>query len=120
MASTRNINTRENYKVQQRNFDSALNYELYQNSQSGAAYSPALPVLGFNPSHLSRNDLAYNPIEIESSLFGINSTNLVNPAPAVVPQLKTLRGTKFFDRLPLVMPNDFVVPDNQRAFPVPE
>ena len=42
-----------------------------------------------------RDALSGNPIEIESSLFGINSTNLVDPAPAVIPQLKTLRETKF-------------------------
>lgn len=118
MASTRNINTQNNYKIQQRNFDSIINYELYQNSQSGAAYSPALPVLGFNPSHLSRNDLAYNPVEIESSLFGINSTNLVNPQPNVNPQLKTLPEKSFFKTLPLVMPKPLAIEKNQRPFPI--
>tara|TARA_B100001142_G_C14334127_1_gene655222 strand:- start:1672 stop:2028 length:357 start_codon:yes stop_codon:yes gene_type:complete len=118
MASTRNINTRENYKIQQRNFESFLNYELYENSQTGAAYSPALPVLGFNPSHLSRNDLAYNPIEIESSLFGINSTNLVNPQPAVNPQLKTLPEKSFFKTVPLVMPIPMAIEKKQRPFPI--
>ena len=34
--------------------------------------------------------LSYNPIDIESSLFGINSTNLVNPQPPVKPEIKVL------------------------------
>ena len=34
--------------------------------------------------------LSYNPVDIESSLFGINSTNLVNPQPPVKPEIKIL------------------------------
>ena len=34
--------------------------------------------------------LSYNPIDTESSLFGINSTNLVDPQPPVKPEIKIL------------------------------
>jgi len=118
MASTRNKNTQENYKIQQMNFRQLEDYELYENSQSGAAFSPSLPVLGFNPSRMSRNDLAHNPIEIESSLFGINSTNLVNPQNKVVPQQKTLPEKEFFKRQELIMPNPLAIEKNQRPFPI--
>ena len=118
MASTRNKNTQENYKIQQMNFRQMQDYELYENSQSGAAYSPSLPVLGFNPSHMSRNDLAHNPIEIESSLFGINSTNLVNPQNEVIPQPKILREEEFFKRPELIMPVPLAIERNQRPFPI--
>ena len=120
MASTRNKNTNTNYCIQQRQFQDNMLYNTYTHSQWGESYTTHLPTYGLNTPNLPRDKLSSNPIETESYLFGINSTNLVNPAPAVVPQLKTLRGTKFFDRLPLVMPKDFVVPTDQRAFPVPE
>ena len=120
MASTRNNNTKGDYCLRQRSIKQQRDHIEYVNGPSGSAYDPALPCLGFNPSHMPAATFSKNPVEIESSLFGINSTNLVNPAPAVVPQLKTLRETKFFDRMPLVMPLDLVIPNNQRAFPVPE
>ena len=121
MASTRNINSPGDYKLEQQTFARNLDTNLYKYGANGMAYNPGLPCGGSAPPSLMwRDALSGNPIEIESALFGINSTNLVNPAPAVVPQLKTLRETKFFDRMSLVMPKDLVVPANQRAFPVPE
>ena len=121
MASTRNKNAPGDYKLEQQAFARNLDANLYKYSSNGMAYTPGLPVGGSAPPSLMwRDALSGNPIEIESSLFGINSTNLVNPASAVVPQLKTLRDTKFFDRMPIVMPQDLVVPSNQRSFPVPE
>ena len=121
MASTRNKNSPGDYKLEQQAFTRNLDANLYKYGSNGMAYNPGLPVGGSAPPSLMwRDALSGNPIEIESALFGINSTNLVNPASAVVPQLKTLRDTKFFDRLPLVMPQDLVVPSNQRSFPGPE
>ena len=121
MASTRSKNDRGDYKLEQQAFARNLDTNLYKYGANGMAYNPGLPCGGSAPPSLMwRDALSGNPIEIESALFGINSTNLVNPAAPVVPQLKTLRDTKFFDRMPLVMPKDLVVPSNQRAFPVPE
>ena len=118
MASTRNINTPGDYAAEQSIFKRQIHYLL--NKEYGEVTPTYAAGKGLIQGHLPDHKLSGNPNDIESSLFGIGSTNLVNPAPAVVPQLKTLRGTKFFDRLPLVMPKDFVVPTNQRAFPVPE
>ena len=121
MSSTRNINTPGDYKQQQDVFSRNLDINLYKYGSNGMAYNPGLPNGGSAPpSKMWRDSLSSNPIEIESVLFGINSTNLVNPQSAVQPQLKTLRTTQFFDRLPLVMPKDLVIPSNQRSFPVPE
>ena len=47
-----------------------------------------------------------------------NSTNLVNPQPAVNPQLKTLPEKSFFKTLPLVMPKPLAIEKNQRPFPI--
>ena len=57
------------------------------------------------------DNLSYNPIEIESVLFGIGSTNLVNPKPLVLPQLKTLPEVSFFERERVIMQKK-VSPDN--------
>ena len=120
MASTRNNNTPGNYCIQQRGYSLALKYDLYQNSQYGDAYKPAIPCLGYTPSHMPWNTLSNNPVEIESTLFGINSTNLVTPQPPVKPQLKTVPTKSFFQRIPLIMPKPLVIEARQRPFPVPE
>ena len=96
-------------KFQQRQFKLANDYELYQNSSYGPAYDPAIPCVGYTPSHMARNTLSRNPIEIESALFGINSTNLVEPQKPVKPQLKTVPMKQFFQRAPLLrrLPTNF-------------
>ena len=121
MASTRNINTCGDFKIQQNAFQRNFQEVTFKYGANGSAYQPALPCGGSAPPSLMwRDSLSYNPIEIESALFGINSTNLVDPQPPVNPQLKSLRNVSFFERTPLIMPKPLVVPDKQRAFPVPE
>lgn len=115
MASTRNKNTTGNYILEQRSLDLAREYDLYKNAPNGPAYDPALPEFGFNPSTMGRDNFAYNSIDIETALFGISSTNLVNPQPRVEPELKRLPEIKYFDRLPkLIMPMPLVIENNQR------
>jgi len=120
MASTRNNNTPGNYCLQQRSYKQSRSHVEYVNGPSGVAYKNALPCLGFNPSHMPASAFSCNPVEIESSLFGINSTNLVDPQPDVVPQLKHVNEQAYFKTSPLIMPKDLVVLKNQRPFPVPE
>ena len=120
MASTRNNNCPGNYCLQQRSYHESSNYNSYQYSQYGNAYDPAIPCFGIIPSHMPRDTLSSNPVEIESALFGINSTNLVHPQPPVVPQLKTIQGKTFFERIPMIMPKPLVLERGQRPFPVPE
>lgn len=114
MASTRNRNTRNNYCIEQRQFKDNLIYNTNLHSQYGEAYSTNLPTYGLNPPSLPRNKLSKNPIEIESTLFGINSTNLVNPAPPVKPKLNHLDNLTFFNKLPLFVPEPLVIKNNQR------
>ena len=52
----------------------------------------------YNFSKVPSDVLSHNPTDIESSLWGINSTNLVTPAPSLVPNLKTLPTISFFDK----------------------
>ena len=120
MASTRNINTPSDYCLQQRSYKDSLKYNEYENSQAGRAYHNALPCMGITPSHMPREAFSKNSVEIESSLFGINSTNLVTPQQPVVPHLKTLPEVSYFERLPMYMPEHLVVETDQRPFPIPK
>ena len=120
MASTRNNNTPGNYCLQQRAYSLAVNYDLYKNSQYGHACTPAIPAVGYTPSHMPRDTLSTNPVEIESALFGINSTNLVTTTPSVKPNLQTVPEIEYFTRIPMIMPNPLVIESNQRPFPIPE
>ena len=120
MASTRNINTPSDYCLQQKSYRKALHYDLYKYSQYGETTKPSIPCVGYMPSHMPWNTLSKNPVEIESALFGINSTNLVNPQPSVKPQLNTIPMQSFFQRTPMIMPKPLVMEHNQRPFPIPE
>tara|TARA_B100001769_G_scaffold275297_1_gene276940 strand:+ start:2929 stop:3285 length:357 start_codon:yes stop_codon:yes gene_type:complete len=114
MASTRSKNTPGNYELEQKVNTLSKNYDLYKHSQHGSPYKTAIPTLGYMPNFISRDALSTNPIDIESALLGINSTNLVEPKPNTIAHLKKLPEKEFFNRLPLIMPNNLVIEDNQR------
>jgi hypothetical protein len=119
MASTRNKNTRGNYCLEQREYRESSGYTLYPNSQYGAAYETRLPGTGLLPAQIPANQLSHNAPDIESFLFGINSTNLVNPSPVFVPELKELCWSNTFKKGPVYIPEPLVIERNQRPFPVP-
>ena len=119
MASTRNINTPGNYNLEQRQFKQSETYTLYPNSQYGAAYNTRLPGNGLLPAQIPWNKMSYNAPDIESFLLGINSTNLVNPAPCFVPELAKLDSTNIYEKGPIFIPEPLVIEKNQRPFPVP-
>lgn len=114
MASTRNKNTQGNYCLEQREYQSSRTYTLYENSQYGAAYNTKLPGNGLNPGQIPGNKMSHNAPDIESFLFGINSTNLVNPAPTFVPELTNLGASNVFEKSVVYIPEPLVVEKNQR------
>lgn len=118
MASTRNNNTPSNYCLQQKEYALARDWQLYKHSAYGSVTNPVIPCLGYTPSHMPRDTLSCNPVEIESALFGINSTNLVSPQQPVNPQLKNIPMKPWFQTTPLIMPIPLVMENNQRPFPV--
>jgi hypothetical protein len=120
MTSTRNKNTKSDYCLQQRENILLNNYNIYENSQYGSAYKASIPCLGITPSHMSRDVLSNNSIDIESSLFGINSSNLVEEKKPVIPELKNIPSISYFERIELIMPKPLVVEKFQRPFPIPE
>ena len=120
MADTRNNNMPGNYCLQQKSMQHILDYELYEHSQYGHAVNPAIPCVGYTPSHMPRNTLSNNPVEIESQLFGIGSCNLVSSKPPVTPELHTVPEIGFFARVPLIRAPAFIPDKDQRPFPIPE
>jgi hypothetical protein len=118
MASTRNINSRGDYSLEQNYYGLARIYNNYTHSAQGLAYTPTIPEIGITPGHMPRGTLSNNPIEIESMLFGIGSTNLVKPQKPIKPDLKQIPSSKFFDRLIVHMPKPLVMEKDQRPYPI--
>ena len=119
MASTRARNLPRDYRLQQQSYENASQHIEYKHGPTGTPVQPAFPVLGSIPSRFNWNDLAFNPVEIENVLWGINANNLVKPRKPVTPQLKQLKYAKFFERAPVVLPVPFYPLINQRPFVVP-
>lgn len=118
MASTRNKNTTGDYSLEQRINSLANMYSLYPNSQYGEAYNISLPEVGLVPSKMSNNIFSKNAVDIESGLFGINSTNLVKETEKCVPDWKSPIPTKsYFDRIQMIMPTPLVIIKDQRYLP---
>lgn len=112
MASTRNCNQRGDYKMEQRQNDDRLNYLQYENF--GKSNNVVFPDTGINMGGIHAQSLSDNSCDIESALFGINSTNLENPRPELTTQLKPMQSHAFFERPTLVMPKNFVQILDQR------
>jgi hypothetical protein len=70
------------------------------------------------PDRMPRDTLSKNSVDIESMLRGIGSTNLVVPQKPIIPQLKTVPTSVFFDRLIVNMPKPLVVEKDQRPYPI--
>jgi hypothetical protein len=115
MASTRNKNTPGNYCLEQRQNTNSEKWLSYGNGVNGSD----LAGYGFIQGPMPWNKLSHNPADIESFLFGINSTNLVNPAGPLTPELKCLQSKDLFKRSDIIMPVPLVVPKDQRPFPLP-
>jgi hypothetical protein len=69
---------------------------------------------------MPREAFSMNSVEIESSLFGINANNLVNPQAPITPVLIRLPEVCYFNTLPLYIPEPLVVEAAQRPFPIPK
>ena len=111
MASTRNKNTQGDYKFQQRNNVLA---DAYKVNEYGKSYRDARPTQNINYGKLSRETLSDNPIDIETQLFGIGSTNLVNPKTDVRPELNSIGYVDFTDPKNMVHAPEMIIMNNQR------
>ena len=113
MASTRNINNFNNYCHSQSELKRHREYVLQPMKR--IHHSPALPNVGINaPQYMPNTALSNNSVDIESRLFGINSTNLVNPQKPMYPTLHSLPTKTFFERPYHIFPQFTYHKDNQR------
>lgn len=118
MTSTRNKNSKGNYNLEQDQYKMSSNYISFENSSYGGAFITSIPDIGIIPSRVAPHHFSKNPIDIENMLFGINSTNLVNPTHKITPQLRTPRKSIFFQRQTIIMPKPLVIEPNQRPYPI--
>jgi hypothetical protein len=118
MASTRNKNTIGNYALEQKSYKNNETYCLYTNSQYGESYSTNLPGYGLLAGSLPRDKLSHNAVETESFLFGIGSTNLIEPKPCFDPRCIDLQQVNIYTPKKLIMPQALSMEPN-RPFPCP-
>jgi len=118
MASTRNKNTFGDYHLEQKEYKQFEKYTLYPHSQYGAAYNTRFSGNGLLPGQIPWNKLSYNAADTESFLFGINSTNLVKPAPCFVPEIVKLSSTNIYEKQETWIPEPLIIEKNQRPFPI--
>ena len=114
MASTRNKNTPGNYNLEQWS-KYKINSELHYTYQpNGKSVMTNLPGNGLLTGKIALSNLSQNYVDIESSLLGIGSTNLVNPLPAVKPKIYDLKSLNIFEKQDTFIPAPLKIQSNQR------
>ena len=113
MASTRNRNTPLDYNLEKKNNNLQQQHNLY--SSAGRPTSECMPAIGYTPSHMAREALSNNSIDIESSLYGIGASNLVEPCEPVNPSIRNIEFKEWFERQKeVIMPYPLVFNDKTR------
>ena len=102
MASTRNLNTPSDYKLEKLKDKKMNEYLHYQGA--GVHQFPALFKNGPNPKmYFERSNMT----EVESMLRGIRATNLEGESFSVEPRANNLNEISYFDKLPLIIPPSY-------------
>jgi len=130
MASTRNKNTESNYRLEMQQYRNNENYTLYPHSSHGVASETRWAGNGLLPGQIPLTQLSNNGIDLESFLFGIGSTNLVDitssmPSSAcatvsITPDLKTLSNFNIYSSRSVIMPSPMRHNPNERPFCIPK
>ena len=114
MSSTSSRNTPGNYQLEQRIFTDYFKLVTYENGAQGPPISRNLPGDGLLAGKIFTRDLAVNYTDIESSLFGIGSTNLETPLPPLVPNINQIPSLNIRDKIPIIVPEPLMIQPNQR------
>lgn len=114
MASTRNKNTPENYLAQQRSIEKEISYRDYIHAGNGCPTESMFSGDGLLMGRMVPTELSTNPVDIESFLYGVGSTNLVKPLPPVYASLKPLKSLTMIDRVSFIMPDNLAIEPDQR------
>lgn len=116
MASTRLKNSKGMFNQQQLINNNHFNYNNYKDQSTPS--NSNFPSLGINQGNMKtgfyNNVLSNNACDIESSLFGINSSNLVLPSFQPQPSLNKLNEKSFFELPNAFLPNPLIIQNNQR------
>jgi hypothetical protein len=119
MASTRNKNTPGDYRFEQQSIQKQSEYKTYIHGPAGESTQTYFPGDGLVGGRFAPTLLSNNACDIESYLYGIGSTNLVNPLPELTPNIKSLQSLNIIQKTPLLFPNPLIVEPNQRPQPLP-
>lgn len=114
MAATRSKNTPGNYKMEQESINKIRDELLYVNQSQGQAIQTYHPGDGLLSGKVAPQNLSGNPCDIESFLFGIGSTNLVEPLPPLKAEIKTIPSLNVAAKTPMILPNGLGIEPNQR------
>jgi len=114
MASTRDINAPGNYAMEQDAMKKERLNLLYPHAANGHAVTTQLPGTGLLPARVGSAQLSSNYVDIESRLYGISSTNLVEPLPTLTPDVFPLLSLDIHERIPVVHPPRFEIIKEQR------
>ena len=116
MASTRNINMPGEYRMQQAALEARRAHVAYEGSTvSEATYFPGDGLLA---GRVGSTRLAHNAPDVEAFLFGVGSTNLVEPAAPPDLRLLPLKSLSVISRRDAVLPAPLTVRPAQRPRPI--
>jgi hypothetical protein len=101
MSSTRDKNAPGNYKLEQAGNKLGSNYRVNEFGRPVVSYHPGDGLL---PAKTARTEMASNACDIESMLFGIGSSDLVNSRPVIQPALKPMKSLDMYVRPALILP----------------
>ena len=106
MASTRKINSKGIHSLEIRGNENVIlnRTEEYRTTRNDTVMAE----LGMNASHIHGKVLASNYCDIESDLYGIGSSNLVQPRLKATPNINTIPVKSFFNRFPMILPEPMV------------
>jgi len=116
MASTRLKNQKGEYKKEMNEILNTNAYKLNKNKFN--SNNPMLPDFGTVGNDMGAgfysNMLSNNACDIESTLFGIGSSDLEKTHKEIKPSLNNMKYLAFFDRPECHIPNPLIVERNQR------
>jgi hypothetical protein len=114
MASTNNKNSLYEYKLQVAGNQYMDHFTLYKKSvvPDRTLFAGDFIIM----PRMGRDVLSTNSCDVESFLFGVGSTNLVNPTAPITPQINHINSLNISNKTPLIMPqaNWFQETDIQR------
>jgi hypothetical protein len=107
---SRNNNTKENYKLEQKQNQSAFNYIFYNSN-----ITPQFQGNGIGISNLHASLLSENYMDIDSQLKGIGSCNFINPPQKVENMSKNLSFLDIYEKKQVAPTTNYSY-QNERPF----